>query len=66
MGDEMEHRSIAVGVIGPGLVGKTLLGQLAEQVSLEKASASKSLSVDDRVAQLMPNKPALQLWCPTG
>ena len=36
MGDEIEHQSIALGIIGPGLVGKTLLGQLAEQVRLAK------------------------------
>ena len=36
MGDETEHRPIALGIIGPGLVGKTLLGQLAEQVRLGK------------------------------
>lgn len=36
MGDETEHRPIALGIIGPGLVGKTLLGQLAEQVRLAK------------------------------
>ena len=32
MGDEIEHRAIAIGIVGPGLVGKALIAQLAEQV----------------------------------
>ena len=32
MADEVEHRAIAVGIVGPGLVGKALLAQFAEQV----------------------------------
>ena len=43
MGDEIEHRSIALGIIGPGLVGKTLLGQLAEQVRLAKSLTFQEL-----------------------
>ena len=30
---EVEHRAIAIGIVGPGLVGKTLIAQLAEQVA---------------------------------
>lgn len=33
MGDEVEHRAIALGIVGPGLVGKALIAQLSEQVS---------------------------------
>ena len=32
MSDEADRRAIAIGMVGPGLVGKTLLAQLAEQV----------------------------------
>ena len=32
MGNEVEHRAIALGIVGPGLVGKALIAQLAEEV----------------------------------
>ena len=31
MTDEADRRAIAIGIVGPGLVGKTLIAQLAEQ-----------------------------------
>ena len=32
MTDEADRRALAIGIVGPGLVGKTLIAQLAEQV----------------------------------
>ncbi len=55
MGDEVDHRAIAIGIVGPGLVGKALIAQIAEQVreitelqSIGKVGGTEREGPDDR------------------
>ena len=43
MTDEADRRAITMGIVGPGLVGKTLIAQLAEQARPNSMSYSTML-----------------------